>query len=128
MERTVKRMREEGILLCVFTCEREATGLSRADELYARFCASAEAYVAEVVKPSLWQAYVENGDPRKRFRHTPTPCRCRIAVISRAESSVTVEGELLCGERVVRRFVHLWDGEKELLVPPKRSRRKKGKK
>ena len=128
MEKTVKRMREEGILLCVFTSEREETGLSRADELYTRFCASARIYTEEAVKPALWEAYQANEDPRKRFRHTPTPCHCRIAVVAREDARLTVEGEFLCGESVLRRFRHLWDVEKELLIPPKPARRQKGKK
>ena len=68
MERIEKRFRRDGMTFCTFVSERMETGIARADELYRRFCESAQKYAEDVVAKDAMLRYDADENPRKRFR------------------------------------------------------------
>lgn len=117
------KYRVNGRTVCVFSSEQMLTGVERADALYARFCRASERYAREAVTPYAAKCYEEDSDPKKRFRHTPTACVCRVRVTAASEDVFCVEGEYRVDDHPVSRFAHVWDRATGLIRPPRRALR-----
>ncbi|MBQ9121226.1 MAG: hypothetical protein IJY12_02550 [Clostridia bacterium] len=124
MERIEKRFRRDGMTFCTFVSERMETGIARADELYRRFCESAQKYAEDVVAKDAMLRYDADENPRKRFRFSASSCTCRI-LVHWEEDTVSVEGECVAMGKIVRHFCHSWDVRTERILLPPRPRRKR---